>query len=271
MKKNITLITFFFFLGSIFCYAQISICSWNLKDFGNSKSFEEIKFIANTVKGYDVLAIQEVVAGIGGAQAVAKLWEMLNESGSKWDYIISDPTSSSAYKTERYAFLWKTSKVAIVGNAWLESYYSLEIDREPFMATFKSNNKTFTLLNYHAITKALQPETEIKYLKYLPEKYSSLNLIFCGDFNCPQFHTVFNPLKAMGYNPIFTNQKTSLKQACIQDDCLASQYDNIFYNLGKIKFINSGVDHFYRRFETLKEAELISDHIPIYFEFNFNN
>jgi hypothetical protein len=38
------------------------------------------------------------------------------------DYVISDPTSSSAYKTERYAFIWKTIKK--IGRAWLEKKIS---------------------------------------------------------------------------------------------------------------------------------------------------
>jgi hypothetical protein len=44
------------------------------------------------VRDYDIIAIQEVVAGYGGAQAVAKLADELNRKGSKWNYIISDPT-----------------------------------------------------------------------------------------------------------------------------------------------------------------------------------
>ena len=86
------------------CIAQngILVCTWNLKDFGKTKSETEIDFIANTVKEYDVLAIEEVVAGEGGTQAVARLADALNRKGSKWDYTFSDPTSSSSYKTERY-------------------------------------------------------------------------------------------------------------------------------------------------------------------------
>jgi len=80
-----------------------------------SKSNGEISFIANTVKDYDIVALQEVVAGDGCAQAVAKLADKLNRKGAKWDYSISDPTSSSAYKTERYAFLWKTNRVKKIG------------------------------------------------------------------------------------------------------------------------------------------------------------
>ncbi|MBL0309004.1 MAG: endonuclease/exonuclease/phosphatase family protein [Bacteroidetes bacterium] len=262
-----------FFWGTLLCFdakASIFYCSWNIENFGRSKSDSEIAFIANTLKEFDVVAIIEVVAGDGGAPAVARLSDALNRKGAKWDYTISDPTVSSSYKTERYAFIWKTSKVVKVGAAWLEKKYSLEIDREPYFATFKSEGKEFTLVAFHAITQSKQPETEIKYFKYLPAAYPLKNLIFSGDFNCPESHTVFNPLKAMGYKPIFSNQKTTLKQDCIREDCLASAFDNMFYNSSKVTFLKSGVIHFYKNLPTHKAARAISDHIPIYFEFSLN-
>ena len=74
--------------------SQISICSWNIQNFGKSKSDNEIEFIANTIRNYDAVAIIEVVAGYGGSQAVAKLADALNRKGTKWDYSISDPTTS---------------------------------------------------------------------------------------------------------------------------------------------------------------------------------
>jgi endonuclease/exonuclease/phosphatase family metal-dependent hydrolase len=124
--------------------------------------------------------------------------------------------------------------------------------------------------NFHAITKNKQPETEIKYFKFLPEEYPTLNLIFAGDFNCPQSHTVFNPLKKMGYQSILIDQKTSLKQECKNGNCLASEFDNIYFKTLKINPINSGIISFYEKFNTLKEARIISDHIPIWFEFTLN-
>jgi endonuclease/exonuclease/phosphatase family metal-dependent hydrolase len=251
-------------------FSQPQLLSWNLENFGSSKSSSEISFIANTLRDFDIVAVQEVVAGDGGAQAVARLADELNRKGAKWDYTISDPTSSSAYKTERYAFLWKTARVKKIGKAWLEIKYHLEIDREPYFCTFQYENKQFTVATFHAITKKMQPETEIKYFKFLPEEYLNLNLIFVGDFNCPQSHSVFNPLKKMGYKPIFENQKTSLKQKCKNDTCLASEFDNMFYNVSKFTRLNSGVLPFYKSFNSLKEARMISDHIPIWFEFSLN-
>jgi endonuclease/exonuclease/phosphatase family metal-dependent hydrolase len=266
MKK----IFLFLLLLTTTLFSQTKILSWNLENFGKSKSDIEITFIANTVKDYDIVAIQEVVAGDGGAQTVAKLADELNRKGAQWDYTISDPTSSSAYKTERYAFLWKTSKIKKIGKAWLEKKYHLEIDREPYYCTFQYENKQFTVVNFHAITKKMQPETEIKYFKFLPDAYPNLNLIFVGDFNCPQSHTVFFPLRRMGYQSILMNQKTSLKQECKNGNCLASEFDNMFYNASKIKTITNGVIPFYKNFNSLKEARMISDHIPIWLEFSLN-
>jgi deoxyribonuclease-1-like protein len=187
----------------VIAQASISLCSWNLKDFGKSKSNSEIEFISETIKDYDIVLIQEVVAkDPAGAQAVGRLGEALCRKGQKWEFRISDPTSGeNSYKRERYAIIWKSSKVVLVGRPWLEVKYNVEINREPFYATFKTGDKVFTIVNFHAITKTMQPETEIKYFKYLPSEYPDLNLIFCGDFNLPQSHTVFNPLKQMAYRP----------------------------------------------------------------------
>lgn len=261
------------FLLLIVCFqlsalAQVKLCSWNLKNFGKSKADTTITFIAKTLKNYDVIAIQEVVAGPGGAQAVARLANELNLTGTKWDYTISDPTSGDSYKKERYAFLWKSKTVQKKGKAWLEQKYHLEIDREPYFCTFQYKGKSFTVVNFHAITKKKQPETEIKYFKHLPQQYPDKNLIFVGDFNCPQSHSVFNPLKKMGYQSVFVNQKTSLKSECKKEVCLASEFDNIFYHSSKIKVLNFKPVLFYEAFASLKQAKYISDHIPITMQFS---
>lgn len=266
--KNV--LSLFFLLITFLSFAQTKILSWNLENLGKSKTEPTLNYIAKKASAYDIIAIQEVVAGNGGAQTVAKLAQVLNEKGFKWEYKISAPTTSSSYKTERYAFIWKTSKVKLKSQPWLERIYHLEIDREPYFATFEINKKSFTLVNFHAITKTRQPETEIKYFKFLPAAYPNLNLVFLGDFNCPETHSVFNPLKKMGYDSVLKNQKTTLKQKCKNNICLASEFDNIFYKTSTLKLVNYGVIKFYEDFESLQEARKVSDHIPIWFEFTLN-
>ncbi|MFD2890877.1 endonuclease/exonuclease/phosphatase family protein [Flavobacterium chuncheonense] len=248
-------------------FTQISLCTWNIENLGDSKSELEINYIVSKIKNYDIIAIQEVVAGYGGTQAVARIADELNRTGEKWDYKVSNPTSSSSYKTERYAYLWKTSKVKLIGTPFLEPKYNLNIDREPYFATFKYNKQEFTLVNFHAITKSMQPETEIKYFKYFFNEYPNLNLIFVGDFNCPQSHSVFNTWRKNNYFPVFVKQKTSLKKECIAQECLASEFDNIWYQRDKIEISEKKAIFFYTDFNSLQTAREISDHIPLTVKF----
>jgi len=260
--------------GKINSGNSISICSWNLCDFGKTKSDSEIEYISNKVNDFDILLIQEVVAGDGGADAVVRLFNSLNSKGFKWDYSLSNPTTTindTKNKCERYAFLWKTSAVKHIGNSWLEKQYNLEIEREPFFCTFRDNNndKEFTLVNFHAITQQAQPEREIKYFKFMPSEYANLHLLFCGDFNCNERNTVFIPLGKLGFEPIFSEQKTSLKKECKQDDCLASAFDNAYYDSKYFQVSNSNIIPFYEDFSNFSDARKISDHVPIFFHVSF--
>ena len=266
-KPNMLLNKYFFFflLVTCFSFSQISICSWNIMNLGKSKSDSELLVIANAIKSYDIIAIQEVVAGYGGAKAVSRLVAILNTKGSKWDYVISNPTTSANPSSrERYAFIWKPLSVTKTGNCWLDQNYQKEIDREPFMGNFIYKGKSITLVSFHAVPKKKNPASEIKYFKFFPNLYPKLNLVFLGDFNCPQSHYVFFPIKKIGFTSVFQNQKTSLRQKCINNDCLASEYDNIFYKRSNLKVIKSGIVPFYTSFKSVKEARKISDHIPIW-------
>lgn len=254
---------------SLTIQAQVKIMTWNLLNIGKSKTDEQIEYIAKVIKQTDIIAIQEVVTNPSGAQTIAKLHEELNRSsGAKWDYAVSDPTISSPYRSERYAYIWKTSKVKLKGKPFLEPTYQQEIEREPYMATFIYKGKEITISSIHTLPTKHQPETEIKYLKFFPEVYPEHNLIFLGDFNLTEKHTVFNPLKKLGYVPSFTDQKSSLRQKCIKGDCLASEYDNIFYHSEKNELVKATPVLFFEDFEDITIARKVSDHIPLMITIN---
>ena len=44
---------------------SILLCSWNIKDLGNSKSDSEINYISKLLASFDIVQIQEVVSGRG--------------------------------------------------------------------------------------------------------------------------------------------------------------------------------------------------------------
>src|SRR5690625_3633586 len=120
-------------------FKDLTLVSWNIQHLGRSKTDEEIWQMAQILRHFDIVAIQEVVAkDPAGAQAVAKLADELNRTGANWDYQVSNPTiSPSVYISERYAFLWKTSKVTLQHRAFLDSEREDLFFREPFIAKFK--------------------------------------------------------------------------------------------------------------------------------------
>ena len=240
--------------------------SWNIRDFGKTKNSDELERIANITKDADILAIQEVVAGFGGAQAVAKLTDILNRKGSKWDYVISNPTNSPKYATERYAFVWKTKHIKIKNRGRLISELETIIDREPFLLEFYTDNKKISILNFHSRPFNKNPEAEIMALtKYITQSIKGA-LIVAGDFNVSEKETVFDALKSKGYACAISDQKTTLKRTCDQNSYLNYPIDNIFYSR-EVKNTECGIIDFVRFCENLEKARKLSDHLPVFLSF----
>ncbi len=257
----------FFILVSFTLSAQsvFSLVSWNIRDFGKTKDAEEITTIAQTIRAYDIVAIQEVVAGYGGAQAVARLADELNRMGSKWDYRISDPTASPPYKTERYAFLWKTSKVQLVGRPWLDKENKDLVFREPYLAKFKVKGKQFIIANYHSRRFDENPEEEVVAFYDYPERYSGIPVIIAGDFNMAASQKAFKPLFENGFSANLNGIKTTLKRKCTP----SGQYRNypidfILYQNEYFENIASGAIDFVGDCDDLEKARSISDHLPVW-------
>ena len=252
----------FLLLTQLPLHAQSSLLSWNIRDFGQTKDADEIRQIAELIRDADLVAIQEVVAGYGGAQAVARLADELNRMGAKWDYRISDPTDSPKYKTERYAFLWKTSRVQLVGRPWLEKALPETVFREPYMGRFKIDNQTILVANYHARRYDENPAEEIRLLARLPDLYPRDILFLAGDFNASETDPAFDDLYRQGFHPALHNQKTTLKQSC-NPGYLAHAIDNIYFPKTKITPTNAEAIDFISDCSNLEAARKLSDHLPI--------
>lgn len=302
MKKNILLFLSFFFLFSavsscsslenvdendttpntpIFTDTNtgnkqtIKILSWNLYNFGKSKEAQEIEYIAKKLKDFDIVAIQEVSTSLYGIRAVGKLADELNRTGSKWEYKISEPTSGDG--TERYAYFWKTStknaKISLKKD-WLEESIEAKVDREPYMARFeivsKSNVKNTVLIgSFHAVPTDKNPENEVVFLEEIPKRYKTDNILILGDFNLEGTHSAFDVLRKSSFVGAFDGQKTSLRLKEKDGDPLNAEYDNIFVETRGFDIKKAEVIHFYKDYESLKEARYISDHIPIWVELSF--
>ncbi len=245
---------------------SLKIASWNVANIGISKDDEEVEYIAQLLKGFDIVAIQEISTKLSGPRAIAKLNERLNNTGARWDYIISDPTSGAG--SERYAYMWKKSATDLASKTWLVGAQAIDdsLDREPYMARFYFGEDRLLISNFHAVPTTKKPQKEIVYLDNIHRLYRKDDMVFLGDFNLSQKHKAFDELKDSGYEAALENQKTSLRRIKTSSGYLAQEYDNIFVEKSPLRIKRSGIVDFVPDFESLKEARQISDHLPVWAE-----
>jgi deoxyribonuclease-1-like protein len=221
--------------------------------------------MAELVHDADIVVIQEVQVDEDGLQAIEKLTTELALKGSRWGYTISEPTHSKG--SERYAFLWKVNSVKLKNDAWLENSLDELLDREPFMARFEHDGKTLLLVDFHAFPKKKEPWLEAKELYRINNKYHADNLIIMGDFNLSQEDQAFDRLKHDGIVPALKGIRTTIKMEPNEEgERFAHEYDNLFYEKSSFKILKSGRIDFTKRFETLKDARKVSDHVPVFVE-----
>ena len=245
---------------------QIRLVTWNLYNFGQTKDDQEISVAAQTLRDADLVAVQEVVTSPPGAQAIGKLDQALDRTGAAWDYRISKPTTGPG--TEKYAFLWKPSRLRLLGRAWLEASLADSLNREPYLARFEHRTSGHTLLvaSLHAVPTSKDPEREVALLDRLHWQYETDHVVLVGDFNLDEDDAAFNELRGLGYASVLEDQPTSLrrKRRDGRDGHLANEYDNIFYETCPLQASQGGVLDFTPRFASLSEARSLSDHLAVY-------
>lgn len=265
MKKFILallLLTTFLSKSQVIDTSYLNVISWNIQNFGKSKSSNDtvMNYIVQKVKGVDILVIQEVSTSEFGSQAVAKLDGLLDRTGSSWDYIISNPTSGEG--SERYAYIFKKSRVYVKDRGLLEPTLSDKLNREPFRAIFIFKGQEYYFFNLHLVPTDKHPQNEAQALSTLGQTYSGKKIIFMGDLNLSQSHPGFDGSKKWS-RPLLIGKKTSLK---MKDDGLSplnQEYDNFFCSQNIISK-SSDVILFYKDFKTLRLARKVSDHCPIF-------
>ncbi len=248
-----------------------SIVSWNIQDLGKTKNSNELFKIAQIIKHFDLVMVQEVVGkDPKGAQAVSRMVDELNRMGFQWDYRVSDPTNSpSGNISERYAFIWKASKVSLLNRANLDLELKDVCDREPFLGKFlfKSKLDTINVVNFHSRPHDQGPEDEIFYFKDYQDRLGTENVVIGGDFNIDEDHIVWKAFYSRGYQNALSNTKTTLKNSCTNNNYLNHSIDN-FYFAGAIRMVDSGTIDFVESCNNLKNARALSDHLPVYMIFD---
>lgn len=242
---------------------ELVIISWNIQYLGQTKNADEIKKMATILRDADIIVLQEVVAGFGGAGAVARLADELNRTGNKWEYVVSEPTNSPKYALKRYAIIWKYKHIKRKDRGTLIKELAPLVHREPFIIDFYWKNKKITLVNYHARPYKKNPTEEIKIvLDYVMENFENL-VILAGDFNLNTNKEVFDAFKNSGFTSSVNNKKTTLKWKCKNGHYLNYAIDNIFFSSHFSKKEAHTID-FVKSCDNLKKSRKISDHLPVY-------
>lgn len=180
------------------------LATWNLQAFdggdADNRTDESYWYIAEIVSHFDLVAIQEVGANLGG------LDKLKNRLGPTWDYVATDVTAGSKGNGERLAFLFDKRKVRFGGMAGEivipspkgkkgESIKpARQLARTPSIAGFECGWFKFVISTVHIVfgkSEANDPErvAEVEAIaKFLSKRADSkdawsANTILLGDFN----------------------------------------------------------------------------------------
>ncbi len=250
----------------------IKIASFNIQVFGKSKldKPEVMQVLAETVRRFDVVAIQEVRSET--QDIVPRFIDWINSTGRHYDFVIG-PRQGRTGSKEQYAFIYDAQTVEVDRT----SMYSVDdrgdfFQRPPFVASFRIREPppdqafTFTLIDVH--TEPDEAEAEIN---ALAQVYKSVrndgrgedDIILLGDLNADE--RKFGLLKSLPdmswVIPAGTPTNTRGNKT----------YDNILFNRrATVEFTGrAGVFDLVREFNlTIEQALAISDHFPIWAEFS---
>lgn len=272
MIQNAKLLLTSLFLFTLITYLgakSVSIVSWNIQYFGKTKDAAEIKAIAQIVRDFDIVLIQEVVAiDPSGARKVGELAETLKRMGSNWDYRVSHFTDSPGKRKERYAILWKSSKVKLIGRPWLDKSCEPVMYREPYLARFRIKEANFLIANYHSRSYRENPQEEIPCFYDYQDRFNEDHIVIAGDWNAFTDDPIFNILWKKGFRSNVYKVKTTLKRSCGTNGAYKSNpIDFILYEERELQSKNAGVLDFVQDCEKLTLARRLSDHLPVWIEF----
>lgn len=262
------IIVFLLFLTIISCASlrrtgptTLSIASWNIRTLSDMRSEFEIKAIANIIKRYDLVAIQEVKD--------TSVLTLISNELKAYNYIVSQ--KSKGWYGERYAFFYKRDIVKVLGEGYIVEEEASNFIRPSFAASFKSGNFDFVLVTTHILwgksKNARRKEISLldEVVLFVEEKeFPERDIILLGDFNmdCDDKSWQLSGYKAL------VDSKTG---TTIYDNT----YDNIWINSEyTLEYVGrSGVFKYDEVLYTNNDKAIsytISDHRPVFAYFYRN-
>ena len=160
--------------------------------------------------------------------------------------------------------------MSLIHRAYLDEELEDICNREPYIAAFKLKGKLnpFYIVNFHSRKYNERPEEEIIHFLDYRSRLKSDRIIIAGDFNLDEKHRVWKPFYRNGFKSALQNTPTTLKMDCKNGNYLNHAIDNIYFS-PRISFIQAGSIDFVGSCQELELARDISDHLPVFMEFKF--
>jgi len=252
---------------------SIRIGSFNIQVFGRTKIDKPhvMDRLAKIARKFDIVAIQEIRST--SSDILPRFVDMINATGRRYDFVISERLGRTSSK-EQYAFVFDTQSVEVDRT----QLYTISdphdmLHREPYVAWFRVRGPptdrafTFTLVNIHTDPDEVKQELDALDDVFRAVRDDGRNeddVIILGDLNVDDRHLgelgqipgIYAAIRGVG---VTTNTRGT------------KMYDNLVFHRGATgEFTGrAGVYDFMRDFNlTMDEALEISDHLPVWAEFD---
>jgi len=259
---------------------RIRIATFNIQRFGEKKSgdAEVMQNLARIISQFDLVAIQEVQSP--QAMPVARLVDLLNRSGGRYDAAVSEPIGRTTY-LEQYAMVWDVTRIAMLpDSAYVVRDDSDRMHRPPMVASFETRIPSamgrrpfrFTIISAHTDPNQVSPSGKSNEMDVLDDVFlrvreyeyqmrGLVNTLMVGDLNVStanlgELGQIPGMYSVVGTTPTNT-LGTKTYDHILLDQTVTTEYTGVF-----------GVVDYERDFGlSPAQASAISDHRPVWAEF----
>lgn len=283
---------------------NLLIATWNIRAFGSltekwksatkdspKRDLHAALCIAEILKRFDVIAVQEVKANLKALRHVIK------SMGDNYAFLLTDINQGNVGNDERMAYIFDTRRVQLSGLAceltvpteWLNTDNGLakeQFVRSPYAVSFRAQDQTFILVTLHILygNKSAERINELKGIakwlrSWASDTYSyHQNLIVLGDFNIDARGDILNQTfisEGLHIPPqleakevtrsIFDETKYYDQIAWFKDSHGINNLNMEFAGGGNYNFVGKALAN--RGLTNNSLSFMLSDHMPLWTEF----
>ena len=253
------------------------IAAFNIQVFGRAKRQKDdvMTALSKIVREFDIVLVQEIR---DSSEATAPYFlQRINEmEGPTYNYVRSERLGRTTSK-EAYAYFYNSETVELIqGSDYVYTDTNDVFEREPYIASFQSDNFDFTLVGIH--TKPDDAYSEIGNLTLVVASIQEArpdekDIIVMGDFNADGRYfdedDTSNPLRAAEFYWTITNDMDTMTKTDYTYDriVLLNATWNYEYVAGTARVFYFDQEYGIDNLTLIGE---ISDHYPVFAEYKTN-